>query len=86
MYLELVQAFEWVHSDRFRDLRKLLAFNEKDELNPLILALVELLAPHYMDTCQLPGELTRVCMRMNSKVFQKGREQTWSYCMGNGVA
>ena len=47
MYLELVQAFEWVHSDRFRDLRKLLAFNEKDELNPLILALVKMLAPHY---------------------------------------
>ena len=47
MYLELVQAFEWVYSDRFRDLRKLLAFNEKDELNPLILALVKMLAPHY---------------------------------------
>ena len=46
-YSELVEAFEGVYSDRFRDLRKLLAFNEKDELNPLILALVELLAPHY---------------------------------------
>ena len=46
-YSELVEAFEGVYSDRFRDLRKLLAFNEKDELNPFILALVELLAPHY---------------------------------------
>ena len=46
-YSELVEAFEGVYSDRFRDLRKLLAFNEKDELNPLILSLVELLAPHY---------------------------------------
>ena len=46
-YSELVEAFEGVYSDRFRDLRKLLAFNEKDELNPLILALVEMLAPHY---------------------------------------